>query len=342
MKLYSTLLFSLLLAWFKPADCGSKIDTIFFQNGDQITGEVKSLENNQLRISTDDAGTIKIEWSKIDSVKILNNMRILLEDGQILYGKILPGVSGGDCAIWHRDGDPVETGLSRIVSLSTLDEAWAKRLDGFLSSGFSYVKASEVMQVDLSGSFAYTSEKNWLELSYDGILTRDPESGNTESQNGGVTFQRLFPKKWFLVSRVLAESNSELKLDLRTSFALGGGNNLIQSNHMRFYLAGGLQFSREDSDTTNQYNAEGMLISNFSIFIYDAPEISFNLGASLIPSISDPGRIRTDINSNLKWEIISDLYLKWTFYYRFDSRPLSADAEKNDWAISLLGVEYSF
>jgi hypothetical protein len=32
--------------------------------------------------------------------------------------------------------------------------------------------------------------------------------------------------------------------------------------------------------------------------------------------------------------------LKWTFYYSYDSRPLSTTASKSDWAISLLGLEY--
>jgi hypothetical protein len=57
----------------------SKIDTIYFQNGDRITAEVKSLANNQLQLSTDDAKTINVQWDKVDSVQILNNMRILLK-----------------------------------------------------------------------------------------------------------------------------------------------------------------------------------------------------------------------------------------------------------------------
>jgi hypothetical protein len=68
--------------------------------------------------------------------------------------------------------------------------------------------------------------------------------------------------------------------------------------------------------------------------------VSFNLSGHLIPSLSTLGRVRADINSSLKWEIFSDFYLKWTFYYNFDSQPLSETAEKNDWAITLLGVEY--
>ena len=85
---------------------------------------------------------------------------------------------------------------------------------------------------------------------------------------------------------------------------------------------------------------EGLLTANYSVFIYDNPDVSFNLTTKLIPSLSNLGRVRLDIDSNLKWEIFSDFYLKWTFFYNFDNQPLTEGAEKNDWAVTLLGVEY--
>jgi len=318
---------------------GSKIDTIYFQNGDRITGEVKAMENNQLRLSTDDASTIRLEWSKVDSVKILNNMRIVLESGSILYGKILTAGERGKCYIWHREGDPLSVELLNIVSLSLLEDSFLNRFNGTLSSGFSYVKASQLMQLNISASIDYLAEKNQIHLSYDGINTRDPVSGNTQRQNGNATFRRILPKNWFLASSLTAESNSELQLDLRTSLSMGGGNLIINSNQTRFYAGIGIQGTRENSSDVNQNNLEGMLIADYSIFIYDDPEVSFNFSGDVIPSFSNPGRVRADLDSNLKWEIFNDFYLKWTFYYSFDSQPLSG-SEKTDWSVSLVGLEY--
>jgi hypothetical protein len=317
-----------------------KIDTIYFQRGDRITGEVKSLENNQLRLSTDDAKTITVEWNKVDSVKILNNMRIVLENGEIMYGKILTAGEQGKGYIWSSDGDPVLIDLIRIVLLTLIEDKFMNRLSGTLSSGFSYVKASKVMQTNFSGSVQYLAEKNQVQLSYDGIFTRDPESGYNQRQDGGASFFRFLPNKWFLVSSISLESNTELQLDLRTSLSLGGGNSIVNSNFSRMYIALGLQGTRENAAGANQNNMEGVIATSYSVFIYEDPEVSFNLSARLIPSLSNMGRIRADIDTNLKWEIFSDFYLKWTFYYNFDSRPLSETAEKNDWAVTLLGVEY--
>ena len=109
---------------FLPAAlmASSKIDTIYFQNGDRITGEVKSLENDLLRLSTDDAGTVSIEWTKVDSVFVRNRMRILLMNGEILYGMLLPSGVEKSCMIWGNDGDPRLVVLKNIIELSPVED----------------------------------------------------------------------------------------------------------------------------------------------------------------------------------------------------------------------------
>lgn len=319
----------------------SKIDTIYFQGGDRITGEVKSLDNDLLRISTEDAGTIKLEWGKVDSVHILNVMRILLNDGEVLYGVLLPSGVSDSSLIWHRDGDPRLVSLDRVVELSPIGESFINRLNGLISSGFSYAKGTEIMTINLNGSIQYRADKNYFELNYEGNYSKDP-AGNSQRQSGGAMMQRVLPKKWFLLAQFNAETNSAQKLDLRTSVGLGGGNSIIRSNSTHFYAAGGILLNRENSEEISQYNIEGIFATDYSIFIYDAPEVSFHISGSIIPSLNHLGRIRSEIASDLRWEILDDLYVKWTFYYSFDSEPLNTtgEAEKSDWGITLLGLEY--
>jgi hypothetical protein len=318
----------------------SKIDTIYFQGGDRVTAEVKSLENNRLRLSTDDAGTINVEWNKVDSVKILNNMRIVLDNGQIIFGKLLTAGEAGKCSIWSSTQVPILMELIRIVSLTPMEDKLIERFSGSLSSGFSYVKATRIMQLNLDASVKYTSERSLLELAYHGLVSQDPSSGNTQNQNGGATFLRLFPKNWFYLTELTMESNTEMDLDLRSSLTIGTGKSFIRNNFSNLFAAIGFQGNRENSVGEAQFNLEGVVRTTYSVFIFENPEISLNISGDLIPSLSNLGRVRSVIDSNLRWEIFSDFFLKWTFYYNYDSRPLSEAAEKTDWAISLLGVEY--
>jgi len=317
-----------------------KIDTIYFQNGDRVTAEVKSLGNNHLRLSTNDAGTVNVEWNTIDSVKILNNMRIVLDDGKIMYGKILTAGEAGKCYLWTSLNEPELVEMVHIVLLSPLEDKFLNRLSGTLSSGFSYLKSTQIMNMNFDGSVKYMAEKNQLELSYSGLFSRDSASDYSQNQHGGATLIRILPKNWFLLSMLSLESNSEQDLDLRTSLTLGGGNAFIRTNSSILYAALGLQGNRERSLGDDQFNLEGVLTTQYTVFIYDDPEVSFSLTVDLIPSLTTLGRFRSKIDSNLKWEVFNDFFLKWTFYYNYDNQPLSTDAEKNDWAVTLIGVEY--
>ena len=46
-----------------------KSDLVTLYNGDRVTGEIKSLGNGVLKLSTDSMGTVNIEWQEIASVK---------------------------------------------------------------------------------------------------------------------------------------------------------------------------------------------------------------------------------------------------------------------------------
>lgn len=318
----------------------AKIDTIYLQQGDRITGEVKSLKNNYLNLKTNDVGTVSIKWNNIDSVKILSNMRIVLDEGQIFYGKLLTAGEDGKCYIWGNIGDPRLTPLAEIVMLSRLEDRIKDRFTGTLSSGFSYTKANDIMQLNLDATVSYLNGKNQYEASYDGNVTLQDTLDASERQSGKLTFRRLLPNNWFLVSELTGETNSEQNLDLRTSLAVGGGNSVVNSNRSTLRLAAAFQGSRELSAGDTQNSLEGVAGLNYSLFVYDSPKITFNLTSKVSPSLSDPGRIRADVDSNISWEIFHDFYLKWTFYYSFDSKPLSETAAKNDWSVTLLGIEY--
>ena len=267
-------------------------------------------------------------------------MRIVLDDGKIMYGKILTAGEAGKCYIWSSLEEPVLMELVHIVLLAPLEDKILNRLSGTLSSGFSYVKSTQIMNMNFDGSVKYQAEKNQLELSYSGLFSKDSASDYSQNQHGAATAIRMLPKNWFLISMLSLESNSELDLDIRTSLTLGGGNAFIRTNTSILYAALGLQGNREVSLGDAQFNLESVLTTQYTVFIYDDPEVSFTFTGDLIPSLTTLGRIRAKIDSNLKWEVFNDFYLKWTFFYNFDSQPLSSTAERNDWAVTLIGVEY--
>jgi hypothetical protein len=103
----------------------------------------------------------------------------------------------------------------------------------------------------------------------------------------------------------------------------------------------GIQGNREFAKDSTASNIEGVFSLNYTIFKYSYPKVDLTISSILYPNLVDFERIRTTVNSKLRWEIHSNLYLKYTLYHTFDNKPLTKGAEKSDWSVSL-GVEYSF
>jgi hypothetical protein len=61
----------------------------------------------------------------------------------------------------------------------------------------------------------------------------------------------------------------------------------------------------------------------------------------VIPSLSQPGRVRGNTSITLRWEIVGDLYWRLSFADNYDSDPPSADALNNDYTLTS-GLSYDF
>jgi hypothetical protein len=133
-----------------------KTDLIILLNGDHITGEIRSLEHNQLRVSTDSMGTIYIEWDNVASVK--TDQFLLLEhtDGLNYYGQLTRTDQEAQLAIsTSKDIPPEIVQTSTIVRAQPISGGSLKdRFDGYMSGGLETTRASRDLRVSSGSSCA--------------------------------------------------------------------------------------------------------------------------------------------------------------------------------------------
>jgi hypothetical protein len=322
------------------AFAGTKTDTVYFKNGNKLTCEVKRLYANLLHVSTSDAGNIDIKWDKIDSLYIKQYMVIILEDGERILGTFIPGDTTGNDGIAGVFGIKFIPHLS-IIQMYQYKKIFWKRMSGRLSTGASYVKATGVGAVEFDGKLKYSTEQNIIDSKYNAYWSRYKKEDISQRHNVSLNYYRILRNRYFYTALVSLEKNSELGLDLRSNVGLGYGNNIIFNNKSLGFAAAGIQINNERGQDSTQNNAEGIFVLSYSLFILSSPKISFDFSFELSQNLKDIERTRLAINSNLKWEIISDFYIKYNFYYAFDSKPLSETASKKDWSTSI-GIEFAF
>lgn len=334
----------LLIAFCGPLAAAPKTDVVVLRNGDHITGEVKSLQYNQLKFSTDSMGTLYIEWDKIASIE--SSQYLLLEgtDGKRYYGQIGKAPADAQLTLKRQaEGPPEVIALDTIVRAQPIEGgAFVDRLDGYVSAGLDIAKANDRSSVDFAAGLSSRSRVREWELDGSANLT-DDSSGETSER-----YQLQFDYRQFLRSRAFylgfagMERNTELDLNLRTMAGGGLGRYFVQNNHAEWVAGLGLAYSHENyagGETVD--SVEGVLTTSFKMFRYDFPETDIGATLSLLPSLTQSGRLRAEGDLRAKYEFIDDLYFEIKLYGSYDSEPPLADSEQSDYGLTT-SLGYSF
>lgn len=306
-------------------------DVVVMQNGDHITGEIKRLEVGILVLKTDDIETISIKWDKVKSIQTKNIYEIELQDGRVFYGSIWPGNIEGALQI---KGVTTENNLFMqfIVKITRIRETFWEILDGYIKLGASFTKASNVGQLSFGFSANYRTKIFLAELSANSVITTTGNEPTSRKQDINFSYRRFLENKWFWGALLGAEENTQLGIQLRTTIGGGIGKYFLQTNINWLNGLAGLTLNREwfiDS-TQAVNNIEGLINGQYRLFIYDHPKVRLTTLLNIFPSVTNFGRVRSDLNIDLDWEIIIDLYWVLSFYFNFDSKPTST-ASKTDY-----------
>jgi hypothetical protein len=339
VKKYLWLLFFLLC--LAPSDIfANKTDIVTLLNGDKITCEIKELKAGKLRVKTDDMGTVYIEWDKIETISARQKFEVELQFGSIYYGSLAPAEDPRKLVVV---GDSARNELYRafVVNLVPIKDTFLDRLDGSINLGLDYTKASEVLQLNLSGDANHRSRKGETKISFSSIITEQKSKETSQRNNISASNIRFMKNRWIWGVSSSLEQNTELGIDLRFSVGGGFGRRIIQSNLLRLSLFAGLNYTREWITGDNQNNAELPLSTDFAMFEYDNPKTDITTSVVLHPSITTIGRFRVEVDSKIKRELFTDFNVTFNLYLSYDNKPPYKDANNVDFGF-VLSFGYTF
>lgn len=301
------------------------------------------MKRGQLNLNTEATGTIGIEWDKVSGV--ISNQRIQLEtsSGTRYFGHLVSSEKGSTVNVVTVEG-PKALDAERIVVMTPIEGGGIHALDVDLSLGYDFAKAGGVKHATLGVNMDYRSLIRIESISFSTVIT-DSDTQEEASQRANLSFRHtlLWNNRWFTNTTLSFDPNDELGLNLRSSIGMGGGRFFVQSNSMLFALEGGLQFSRDDSveeeDKTD--SLEATFTANWDWFLFEDPELDWSTTLQLIPSLTERGRVRSEFDTTLSWEIIGDLKWAFSFYGSWDNQPQSADGATSDYGVNT-ALAYEF
>jgi uncharacterized protein DUF481 len=312
-----------------------KTDVVRLANGDRFTGEVKSVKKGQLQLSTDDAGTIYLEWIKVASLESIHRFDVTVSDGRRFYGTLAAG-DPRTLIVRETTGD-VTLSTVEITEITPIGAGFWKRLDGSLDLGFSYTRSSDIAQLSMNSSTVFRVPAFEARLDASATLTQNANDGARDDRGAvQASYYRFRGQHLFLGGGGGFESNESLGLILRSQIAGVVGARLVHSNRAQLATGAGIAVNNEqnvDADPTK--NVEGILTFRTSYYAYDRPRTNFDLAIQYYPSLSNWGRQRIQFNTSARREIFSDVFLSISVFDTFDSRPPTAEADRNDVGVAL-------
>jgi hypothetical protein len=321
-----------------------KTDIVSFLNGDRLTGEIKGLEKGRLELSTTTAGTVYIEWDKVASVETNQYLDVETSSGLRYFGRVPK--SGGEGSMRVQvEGEPEgqTVAMNEVVRIHPIDQGGIiKRLDGYITAGFSYTKSDNETQLNFSGGLSSRDEKR--EWTLDAATTINARSDDTTSSMYDVTVgnRRFLQDRWFVQSFATAQGNDELGLNLRALAGAGLGRFLVQTLNAEWAAFAGLAATRENFvEETERNSLEGVVGTQYSHFRYDTPKRSIDAGFAVFPSITESGRLRAEADVTSRVELVEDLFFDLTFYGSYDSDADPSAASNSDYGV-VTSLGYSF
>lgn len=303
------------------------------RNGDRIVGEIKTLDRGALTYKTDDVGTLTIKWDKIS--RIVSPRYFEVEDnlGRRYYGNLQPAREDGRMVVAVTSFiDTLD--IVSVVRMYPIGRSILARVDGHLNLNLTFQRANRLRSLSTDFEAGYRTRVRLTRLQSNIYFQAQDGAEATSRNSVSLSQLRFLQDRWLLTAAGELQQNEELNLELRGLLSAGGGRFLSQSNRSEVLVVAGLAFTNErftgSSATTN---LEMVVTGQTNYFRLDTPKTNLQATLTLYPNLTDFGRIRSELDVGVTYEVIKNFNTGLILFDNFDSRPPSG-AAKNDFGIT--------
>ena len=309
-------------------DLAAVDDLVIMKNGDRIIGEIKKLNKADLYIDPDYGENVFIvDWKEIRTIQALNNFIIETSDGSRLIGTFETDPESPDKIIIKDPRGAITIEKAHIVFLNPVKRDFWGRVDLAVDFGLGLAAANSKKTINARINTAYVGEKWSTSVQYDTLYdiqtNKETETeSKIERSELRTDYRRDISGKWFALGFFGLLHSTEQQLDLRTTLGGGIGNYIVRNNRWLFSASGGANWANEKyEDPAVEQKDGGEAFAGLDLDIFDIGDLDIYSSFKVIPSFTEPGRVRIDLKTDFKWELIEDLFFRVGISNNYDSKP---------------------
>jgi hypothetical protein len=313
-----------------PLLAREKTDVILMKNGDRITCEIKGLTSNTLYISVSYIlGTLSLDWDRVDHLESNQLFLVKTQDGTVYTGTLsTPKTLDGrplQIEVLETPEKKVTLEATQVVNATETSYNFWERLNGQIGTGFSYSKGNQSTQYNLNSSVEYPAERWSAGASYSSNLTANTGATNKTRNELNLTAQRLLRwNNWYYTGLADLLQSTVQGIQIQTTLGGGIGRYLKNTGRTTFRVYGGFAWQRINYQeavlpSPTQQVTTALVGTNLNLFRFDKTTITLN--AMLLPALSQPGRVRFNLNASYYVKLWGKLDWNFTVYGNWDNQP---------------------
>ena len=324
------LLFTCMLLAAAPVFARKSTDVIVMKNGDRMTGQVKSLNAGILSVSLDYVnGTISVDWSEVAHLESSQLFVVLTQGGSAYEGTLVtaetPSGQPVKIQLTETSGNKMEIDRSQIVRMTQTSEEFHQRFNGAINSGILYSKGNQSTQYNLGVDVQYLRERWAAEADYTSSLSANSNSAISTRNQLQLQGYHLLPwRNYFYGGLGNLLQSSVQGITLQTTLGGGVGYFFKDTNRINIAVLGGLGWQstnyKPSSNTQGTQNIAAALIAA-QVKLFKFKKTNLDLTVSVLPAISDPGRVRFNTNATYYLKLFGNLSWNLSFYGNWDNQP---------------------
>jgi len=319
-------------------------DKVVTRNGDELTGELRSVAQGRLEFKTDATDTIQVHWDHVVLITSRFFFEVLLEDGRRLYGALLDPVDPGTVRV-GTDASAVSISIGQIAQIERIRTSFWSRLKGSVDLGLSLNKANKRSDLSFKIATRYRTRQASWRASLESLYRTQDNTEDLERQDLTFDYQRFLSGHWVLSGFAAGQRNTELALDIRLIAGVGGGYHFVRTVEHDLVFMAGIDAAHEEflDEREPTESIEAFLGVNYDLYALGSRDFIVTASAIIFPSLSIKGRLRSEISIDIRKEIWADFYVPLRGFFSSDTTGGTDDdsGSTTDYGLTL-GIGYSW
>jgi hypothetical protein len=309
-----------------------KSDVIVMKNGDRFTCEIKSLDSDVLYIKLDYMlGNQSVDWAKVDHVESKQMFLVKTQSGRVYSGTLSTTTTADSRPATIEIVEPtsrtIELQKPEINKIEETGQSFVQRINGQVGLGWIYNRGNQATQYSLNADATYARDRWSASAVYGSNLSLSNGASTATRNEVNLSALRLSRwDNWYYTGLTDFLQSSRQGITLQSTFGGGVGRYLKNTGRVSLSVTGGFAWQQINYDentipSTNQQVTSALIASDVNLFAFDRTTLTAS--ASLLPALSDPGRVHFNLNSSYYIKMWKKLTWNITFYGNWDNRPPS-------------------